>query len=441
MTELNEYLDYLGENPVLYKLYTQVAFCWPIPDASLHSSVVQTLRNGLERLSKDFPWVAGQVVDEGNGGFRIRAYEPIPQLIIKDYRDDASVPDWDTLKAARFPMHMLDESIVCPRTTLPDPTAEAAPILQLQINWIKNGMILTINMQHNVVDFTGQEAVIEFLSRACHKATFTDEEIRKGNPDRRAVFSLHEETWKPDPESVVQQRKPGAATPSPPPPSSWSYFLFSGEALAALKQRATASLTSGFVSTDDVLTAYIWQSVMRVRLPRLDPSDEVQFARAVDARRYMGAPLDYPGVCQNMAFSKSNLGQHISGPLGLIAAAMRAAVDLNLSDIEARTRALATLMSRTEQKTALNFMAGMDFAKDIQLSSWVKYPCYEQDFNFGLGRPEAIRRPRFFAMESLFYLMPKRPNGEVAAALCLRDEDLERLRADEDFAQYATYIG
>jgi hypothetical protein len=31
-------------------------------------------------------------------------------------------------------------------------------------------------------------------------------------------------------------------------------------------------------------------------------------------------------------------------------------------------------------------------------------------------------------------------DGEIAVAICLRDEDMERLKADEEFAKYGRYI-
>ncbi|KAF2727952.1 hypothetical protein EJ04DRAFT_581686 [Polyplosphaeria fusca] len=447
MTDLNEPLDFLGEMPLLHKLYTQIAFCWPVPDPSSHPTIIETISHGLERLAESFPWLAGQVVDEGNGSFKIKSYQKTPPLIIKDYRDDPSIPDWDTLKTAKFPMRMLDESVICPRNTLPDPAADAAPVLLLQISWINNGMILTINAAHDTMDMTGQAHIISLLAKACHSDLFTEAELQDGNPNRRTIIPLFDSTWTPGPELAHQQFptvEPGAPTlppVSPPPKSTWSYFLFSGPALAALKKTATTSLPSGFVSTDDVLTAYIWQSVLRARLPRLDPQRRVQMARAVDARRYLGVSPTYPGLLQNMAFCASPLDTLLRDPLGVVAAQFRAAVDPSTSDIGVRTRGLVTLLSRSRDKSVVNYSGAMDWANDVQLSSWSKFDCYAHDFNLGLGRPEAVRRPRFFAIESLFYLMPKAPDGEVAAALCLRDEDLGRLRADEEFAKFATYVG
>ena len=74
-------------------------------------------------------------------------------------------------------------------------------------------------------------------------------------------------------------------------------------------------------------------------------------------------------------------------------------------------------------------------------SSWAKLDCYELDFNLGLDKPEAVRRPQFEPVESLIYLMPRTLDGGIAVAICLRDEDMERLRADEEFAKYGRYIG
>ena len=66
---------------------------------------------------------------------------------------------------------------------------------------------------------------------------------------------------------------------------------------------------------------------------------------------------------------------------------------------------------------------------------------YELDFNLGLGKPESVRRPRFFPVESSGYILPRRLDGELVVVVCLRDEDMERLRMDEEFAKYGKYIG
>jgi hypothetical protein len=78
----------------------------------------------------------------------------------------------------------------------------------------------------------------------------------------------------------------------------------------------------------------------------------------------------------------------------------------------------------------------MDLSTDIFFSSWAKLPCYNLDFNLGLGFPESVRRPRFDVVEGLMYLMPMDRSGGIDAAICLRDEDLEGLRGDPEFGEY-----
>lgn len=214
-------------------------------------------------------------------------------------------------------------------------------------------------------------------------------------------------------------------------------------ALAALKSLATRTkpASSAYVSTDDALSALIWQCTSRARLSRLGAEVKTTFARAIDPRHYLGLPPTYPGLVQNMAYSTSTIEALVTAPLGVPASDLRAAVDPATSNLGHATRALATAIDRAADKTTINVMAAVDPSKDIALSSWVKPDFYELDFNLGLGKPECVRRPRFTPVESLMYLMPRARDGEIALALCLRDEDMERLKADEEFTKYATYIG
>ena len=74
------------------------------------------------------------------------------------------------------------------------------------------------------------------------------------------------------------------------------------------------------------------------------------------------------------------------------------------------------------------------------MSSWSKVDCYDLDFGLGLGRPTSVRRPQFEPIEGVVYLLPKAPDGEIVAGLCLRDDDMEKLTVDDEFMKYAEYI-
>ncbi|MCJ1270779.1 hypothetical protein MMC22_010676 [Lobaria immixta] len=460
--DLDECLDVLGQLPSL-NIYTQICFCFSVADASSHSAITSTLANGFERLSTSFPWIAGQVVNEGSGVgnsdiFKIKPLEETPRLVVKDLRNDPSMPTIDALRRASFPINMLDENIVAPRKTLPGSSdgfaSNPTPVFLLQVTFITGGLLLTFVGQHQTMDMTGQGQIIHLFSKACRNEQFTSEELSSGNLARRNLIPLLDDSYKQGPELVRQILKPTLPhpasngtdehpAPSPPPKCTWTYFTFHPTSLAALKSLATKTITSvsGYVSTDDALSAFIWQSVIRARLPRSNPTAESTFGRAVNVRHYLDISPTYPGLVQNMTYHTYTLQTLVEEPLGVVASQLRSAVGRKTSNLGYNTHALATFLDRTPDKHVISFSATLDLSTDIMVSSWANLNCFDLDFNLGLGKPEAVRRPRFDPFESLIYLMPRTLDGEIAVAICLRDEDMERLKGDAEFAKYGKYIG
>ena len=452
--DVDVHIDILGQQPLL-QIYTQITLCYSIPESSPHGKITETLTNGLKRLSASFPWVAGQVVNEGSGEgntgtYKIKPLDKTPPLVVKDLRDnDSSAPTMESLRQAKFPFRMLDESVVAPRNTLPGSPEESDlqsnPVLLVQASFITGGMLLTFVAHHSTMDMTGQGQVIDLLSKACREEDFTPEELSMGNLDRRTVIPLLDSSYSPGPELssqiIIKPSPPNNQQPTPPK-ASWRYFTFPASSLTSLKSLATKTLppASAYISTDDTLTAFIWQSIIRARLPRLSASAQTNFARAVDVRSFLNIPQIYPGLIQNMTYHSFAVEHVVKAPLGVVASDFRSAVNPETSTLAYDTRALATYLDRSPDKSKTSFTATLDLSTDLMLSSWAKLDCYNLDFGLGLGKPESVRRPQFPPVESLLYLMPKALDGEIAVAVCLRDEDMERLKVDEEFMKYATYI-
>lgn len=296
---------------------------------------------------------------------------------------------------------------------------------------------------------TGQGHIIHLFSKACRNEPFTSGELSIGNLTRHNIIPLLDDSYQPGPEIAHQivKRTTSDAIPTDPlalsAPSrcTWTYFTFSTSSLRALKALATSSISSGYISTDDALSAFIWQSIIRARRPRLSPTIKPTFARAVDPRRFLGIPQTYPGLVQNMTYNTATLQKLVEEPLGAVASDLRSALNPQTSNLGYNTRALATILSRNPDKNTVSVTASLDLSVDLMLSSWAQVKCYELDFGLGLRKPEAVRRPRFDAVESLIYLMPKTLDGEIAVAVCLREEDLERLRTDVEWVRYAREVG
>jgi trichothecene 3-O-acetyltransferase len=166
--------------------------------------------------------------------------------------------------------------------------------------------------------------------------------------------------------------------------------------------------------------------------------------RAVDTRRYLSIAKEYTGAINNMVYlthPNSDVADQL--PLGKIASELRQAVDPATSQVGLYTRALAALLRRAPDKGVVSMGATIDTSTDLMISSWAGAgpDCYGMDFGLGLGPPVSVKRPRFYPVEGLGYLMPRHPSGEISLAICLREEDMMNLRLDEEFGRYATYIG
>ena len=449
-------LDIFGQQPLL-KIYTQICLCFTVFNHSSQATIVSTLRNGLDRLHANFPWVTGEVVNQASGEgtsgtFKIRSSERhIPWFSVNNLNNHASAPSMSSLREASFPISMLDESDIAPRTTIPSNSQESAPVFLIQATFITGGLILTFLTQHQTMDMTGQGHVISLLSRACRNEPFNNDEISSGNAARQDIIPLLDNFSAPGPELTPQiikispSQPPSTDTPDPalPPSCTWANISFSPSSSASLKSLATQYLppSTTYITTDDALSAFLWQRITLARLPRLSHSTTTTLARAVDVRRYLNIPPTYPGLAQNMSYHTFPLHSLVSKPLGAIASEFRLAVDPQTSSLAYNTRLLATHLSKTPDKSTISFTATTNPSTDILLSSWAKVDCYNLDFGLGLGNPEAVRRPRFAPFESLIYLLPKSASGEICVAMCLRDEDWARLRADDEFVRYASYIG
>lgn len=127
-------------------------------------------------------------------------------------------------------------------------------------------------------------------------------------------------------------------------------------------------------------------------------------------------------------------------PIGDVAGRLRRML-LQDGKIKHHMRAFATVLNRLDDKSKLLNGAKLDPMRDVVVSSYANIKCCELSFGPLLGKPEAARRPRMPAWPSLFYLMPKARNGDIAVAFCVGEGDLERLRKDEVLMRYADYVG
>lgn len=162
----------------------------------------------------------------------------------------------------------------------------------LQASFIQSGFLLTILPCHDTMDINDQVQMVRMLSKACRGGIFTDEEMKDGNMNRRNLIPLLSEGDEAQLDSPVTATVPSTTQPTPtesmpdaPPDLIWASFRVNSISQAAMKAEATStqsqhesvSSTPTFISTDDTLSALVWQAVARARLVRLSPSNPITF--------------------------------------------------------------------------------------------------------------------------------------------------------------------
>ncbi|KAG0252235.1 hypothetical protein DFQ27_008220 [Actinomortierella ambigua] len=469
-------LGILGQQP-LQSIYTPITLAYAVDDETNHSNIIDTLKTGLLKLTESFPWVAGQVVNEGatlenSGIYKIVPFEEHPPLVVKDLRDDPNISTFASLKETKFPCSapVLDENVLSARHGMACffDHASPRPALFVQATFIKGGLLLTFTAHHLVFDMIGQGHIMSLLSKACHGLTFNRKELASGNLSRENLIPFLDRSVNPmdDPSYDFQLAKPKPAveatttttatledsqselesTPAAMPElpkATWAYFSFDATSLATLKADTHTSRLDSvpYISTDDAVTALIYQSAIRARLPRIDPTSQISLTRTVDMRRAMNVPETHPGLMMNMVYRSMQAQQLVDQDLGALASLLREDL-LDEPRLVQRTRGLATLLRDLPNKWGLSFTAGINLDINMLSSSWAKVQCHHLEFNLGLGRPVAVRRPVWTpSVENVSYLMPKSPEGEIIVGICLRDADMERLKVDPVFNKYGQYIG
>lgn len=447
--DTNDYLNIFEQRPCWERLVTNTALCFELTETANTTAIVESLQDALDRLTNSFPWLAGQVINEGrnlqegnSGIFRIVPRSDRPQIIVKDHKQTPSVPSIQSLKQSGYAVAMLDESIFAPRPAVKMIPAKEKAVLLIQANFLSGGLVLVFSGDHAAMDGPGQYQVMQWFCKACHGEAFTPSDLEVGNMSRRNMIPLLDSTYEQGAELsplIPPTSPPGLQ--SPRAPSTWATFQIPAQAVAEIKATATATSTSAYISTDDSLSAFIWQSIARARLQRLPPTTPSTASRAINVRKTLGVPPSYPGLVQNNLFHALTLSQISTSPLGAIASLFRETLTRCSPSLGFYTRALATALSRSTDKNAFRVTANMDLSLDLIISSSTTSDLYDLNFPLSLGQPEAVRITQQPPFEGIAYLLPMARDGDATIVLCLRDGDLAALGADEEFRRYARHVG
>ncbi|KAL8846762.1 MAG: hypothetical protein Q9221_008168 [Calogaya cf. arnoldii] len=424
--------------------------CFPIQDNSRRSEVIQLLRQASTDLVKAVPILAGQVENhkdastnvQTSGTCRVVPYDHPDGSNVRVKILDDFVP-YDKLREAQAPATMLDATKLAPMKGLPDlyGDSDETPVFIIQANFIPGGLVVCFTGMHNAMDATGLGQLIKLFATLCRGEELSAADLAVANVDRAKLdFALKPgQTQMKHPElghktDVEAQHKDATKAPA----SVWSYLHISASKLAELKHEGSRDLTSdsSWVSTNDALTAWLWRVVLRIRSANIDMSKDSVLLRAIGGRRALDPPMpNYLGNIVTCPELKLSIKTVTESSLSKISLSVRERTN-TINDHYVRS--MATLIASEPDKSNLVF--GFEAPdRGLMISSWASAPAYE-DFGKLLGRADFVRRPSS-PWPGMIYIMPKRLDGSLDVAVGLPEDDMLRLKNDDQVKAVATYIG
>lgn len=464
MADQAKYQDVIGQFPSL-KTYNHGIFCFPLNDEVPHADVIQALESATERVVSKIPWLAEQVINEGkglgeSGTFKTAPWPsdapPGPRIRVNDC--SKTCPSYAEIIEAQGPISMLDGDILCPFPGFPLTYEESkigpAPVVAIQANIIRGGLLLNFSNQHNMMDATGLFTFIMLLAAAMRGEEMPEQMVEQANRDRKTVIPLlgpnepikdHNHLWRSPP--PLRTLPPATQAPVK---YQWAYFRFLKEHVPRIKALATPSTSpeggssshdkAFFISSNDALCAFYWKrlAVARLRNKSQPPTAISKFSRAIDTRSALRISMGYMGQMVYQAATRLSLQELAALPLSAIASAMRQ--DLNEANNEFSIRSYVTFLASVRDKAELAYGGMFNPALDIGSSSMASAGVGSLQFGM-LGEPELMRRPRLSPVPGCLYFYPPESRGDLPVLVCLSEQDLEAMKSDEEWGPCTEFIG
>ncbi|KAM7188914.1 hypothetical protein V8F33_010361 [Rhypophila sp. PSN 637] len=469
---------------VIPPLYHAIIYGFPCQD-SQRDRAFEVLQGGFTRLLQSCPYMGGDIVRDDSPGVRpgsLKLVVPDPPADLKLAVAHLSSPEsgwthgsYDDVRKAGMPLSWLDPTLVAPYTA---GTASTTKVLMGQVNWIPGGCLFTMYIAHAMTDAWGGAMVVQYWAQQCReyqgittKPTMLDTfpesdghhvslhqipsspetfERLKSRPELWKLLGLHPEKNLMVKEDAIRLPTTIPAAAVAIPGMRTCIFAFTPEACARLKADATPAAGDGvgWISTQDALVALIWRSVMRARLS----GNTTNLARpnsivsvAIEGRSLCQPKMPY-SIINNVVYCcmtempvATLLDSTRPTTLSKLALAIRGNIEAFKKD--------ALLVQDTNQLAASIPDVGQlaiafeDFlGHDLITTSWIDAPFYRGvDFGPPLGKPEFMRLPKG-QFGGICSLQPKRADGVIEAFISLKDNEMKRFFADDEFMKYATFV-
>lgn len=449
---------------IIPRVYIRLILCIPLHSTSpeAQATSLASIKQGLQQTLIQVPFLGGTIAGGNDNGGRIHiAAGPGVMLRSKVLTEDTSL-SYAKLRDAQFPLSSLDDNIVSPLGMLP--TGSAPPVMAAQTNFVEGGLLLTVCLHHSALDAAGTSTVLKLWAGnaklgldSMPNAVFAslppealDRSPLMGHsstPDanlREKMIDYPQYKLIPTP-PLPLPKEDKAVQPSPSlylPAMTAVLFHFPASALKELKTVASPPSSTTFgshISTYDALCAFLWHSITNARrLPIATPPDPPATSMvgfAVDGRKRLDPPLPatYLGNAILYGSTGADIAKLTMSNLPTTASQIRKAITAVDPTF---IRNIIGLVSGLPDVTAL--VPGFDMlGPDLAVTSWRDMDLVGLDWGERIGEVESVRIPKI-AFDGACIVLPELKDGGLEVIVGLKNEAMDRLKADEDFAKFAS---
>ncbi|WP_162824379.1 acyltransferase [Peterkaempfera bronchialis] len=358
-------------------VYTPLTFFYrrTLDGAALRASLARTLRH--------YPMLAGRLKRDADGGLSVLCDDAGARFVEASSPDP--MPDYGPDRRAEPVVGNFLREVGPFRVVDRD-----TPLLKVRLTRMRGGgSILGVVINHSLADGSSSLAFLESWSRVhrglapaapCHDRGLLDalgEPARSAEAIRdRAFVAVPRRTHLHATARLGFKRLATVAT------------RFAAAEVAALKEVATADLagTGRWVSTNDALTAHLWQVLGRLRA-RPDAATE-WLGLVVGAQSQLGGalPEGYWGNCVTNSWTGTTAAELRSRPLGETARAIRAGLEANTEEKVRDEIAFLNAHRRLGVSRRVMSTRAFDvFDTAVTVNNWSRFPLYRIDL--GAGTP------------------------------------------------------
>lgn len=336
-----------------------------------------------------------------------------------------------------------------------------------QMNIIEGGCLLCVCVHHSVMDGNGLAAVLRCWAHHCRglqnlfeptselpgwsDQSLDRSQLLNGGLETHIKNFPGYEITPPAQQSIASDGKQ-PVVPSIPPMTA-AIFELDMNAIVSLKHEILEHLDGlgqekVWVSTNDVLCTVLWRAITRARAlsdagqqSEDESTAQVGLGMAVNGRARFNPPLPATYVGNFNVYSMVTCELPLSrfpslSSLGKTALAIRGSI--NAID-DTYIRSLIHLVDSLPDATAVQPAFKSFLGKDLAITSWADLGLYDLDWGaaIGGGKIDFVRIPKV-GFDGLCIVLPPMENGAVEVIVGLKQQDMDVLKDDEAFLQYAS---